>query len=137
MNPANDGPRTVLYVEDNAVNLELVSDILSLRPRIRLLSASNGTMGLELAQVYQPDLILLDIHLPDMSGFEVLKRLRSSDDTRPIPVIALTAQAMPQDVHRGLEMGFEQYITKPISVKSFLAIVDEILGLTRKRSLSP
>ncbi len=112
---------TVLYVEDNPANLELVAAILADRPDMTLLTAPQARLGLELAQVHQPDLIIMDIHLPEIDGFEALKLLRTcevaGDD---VPVVALSADAMPADVERGLAAGFERYITKPIKVQEFL-----------------
>ena len=124
---------TVLHIEDNPANQALVARILSRRPHIKLVSAPNGEKGLELARTRDPDLIVLDINLPGMSGFEVLEKLKSFNDTRHVPVIALTANAMPQDVKKGLEAGFLQYLTKPIDVKEFLRSVD--LFVTEPTSL--
>jgi len=126
---ATDRESTVLYVEDNPVNLELVEEILEQRPCVKMEGASMAAKGLQLARTINPDLIILDIHLPDMNGFEVLKALRSDPQTRHIPVVALTAHAMPRDIERGLELGFTQYITKPISVPRFLGVIDSLLGV--------
>jgi CheY-like chemotaxis protein len=115
---------TVLHVEDNPANQALVSRILSRRPHVKLISAPDGEKGLELARTRDPDLIVLDINLPGMSGLDVLAKLKSFIDTRHIPVIALSANAMPHEVKAGLEAGFLQYLTKPIDVKEFLRSVD-------------
>jgi CheY-like chemotaxis protein len=115
---------TVLHIEDNPANQALVARILTRRPHVKLVSAMDGEKGLELARTKDPDLIVLDINLPGMSGLEVLAKLKTLVDTRHIPVIALTANAMPQEVKAGLEAGFLQYLTKPIDVKEFLRSVD-------------
>ncbi len=119
--------RTLLYVEDNPDNLKLVSRILARRPQIELLAAGDAATGLALARLRAPDLILMDIDLPGIDGYEALRRLQGSAETRAIPVLAVSANAMPLDVARGLEAGFLHYITKPIDVFGFLEILDEVL----------
>ncbi|MBD3669661.1 MAG: response regulator [Gammaproteobacteria bacterium] len=104
---------TVLYVEDNTANLKLVENILKHQTGFHILTAINGMEGLDLARQEKPDVILLDIHLPMMDGYEVLEKLKSDASTRDIPVIALTADAMPGDISKGIEAGFYQYLTKP------------------------
>src|SRR4029077_8170756 len=111
--------RTLLYVEDNPANLKLVEQLIARRPDMRLLSATNGILGIELAHRYQPEVILMDINLPGMSGLEALKILREDSATAHIPVIAISANAMPRDVEKGLQAGFFWYLTKPIKVKEF------------------
>ena len=111
---------TMLYIEDSPANLKLVKHIIDRRSDIYLLSALNGTSGIEIARGFQPDVILTGINLPDIDGFEVLKILRSDPATAHIPVIAISANAMPLDVERGLNEGFFRYITKPIKVDEFL-----------------
>ena len=123
----DDGGWTVLYVEDNADNLDLVSRILSRRPGVRLLSAPRAQLGLELARAHRPDLILMDISLPGMDGFEALRRLRGFDETRDIPVVALSSNAMPNDVQRGIDAGFTRYLTKPLNVLEFFEVFDEVI----------
>lgn len=118
--------RTVLYIEDNPSNIKLVNQILGRRKHIRLLTAHNGELGIELAISRRPDLILLDINLPGINGYEVLEKLKSIDQTRHIPVIAVTANAMPKDVQRGIQAGFADYLAKPLNVARFLKIIDEI-----------
>ena len=93
----------MLYIEDNLSNLRLVEEILEHWPGITLLSAMQGTIGLDLAREHQPDLILLDLHLPDLSGDEVLRRLKSDPRTRSIPVVMLSADAQPRQVKRLLD----------------------------------
>ena len=112
-------PRTLLYVEDNPANLLLVEDLIARRPEIRLLSARNGNQGIEMARASQPDVILMDINLPGISGMEALKILREDPATAHIPVVALSANAIPRDIERGLEAGFFRYLTKPIKVNEF------------------
>jgi len=120
--------RTVLYVEDNLSNLKLIERILARRPGIRLLSAMQGRLCLDLTREHHPDLILLDLHLPDIEGAEVLRRLRESPETREIPVVVVSADATPRQIDRLRADGARDYLTKPFDVKKFLALVDEILG---------
>lgn len=119
--------RTFLYIEDDRANFELVRQILTRRPEINLIPAMDGRTGLELALKHSPNLILLDINLPDMNGKTVLKKLRKNQLTSNIPVIALSADAMESDIQEALSSGFCSYITKPIQVIPFLAKIDEFL----------
>jgi CheY-like chemotaxis protein len=112
--------QTLLYVEDNPANLKLVEQIIVRHPEMRLLTAVNGKSGIEIAHESRPDVILMDINLPGINGFEALKILRSDPATAHIPVIAISANAMPRDIERGLEAGFYCYITKPIMVTEFM-----------------
>lgn len=118
---------TILYIEDNAANIRLVERILEERPDIRLLSAPSAMVGIELAQEHQPDLILLDLNLPGMNGFEAYERLKKDERTESIPVVAVTARAMPEDVRQGEQIGFVRYLTKPIGVRAFLELLRELL----------
>jgi CheY-like chemotaxis protein len=118
---------TVLYIEDNLPNLQLVEQILMRRSDINLHSAMQGSIGLELALQHQPDLILLDLHLPDMHGEEVLSRLRQDDALRNTPVIVISADATPRQIARLKEAGVVDYLTKPLNVRRFLQLLDEIL----------
>jgi CheY-like chemotaxis protein len=111
---------TLLYVEDNPANLKLVEQLIARRPDLCLLTAVTGHLGIELARTSQPEMILMDINLPDISGIEVLKILREDPATAHIPVVALSANAMPRDIDRGLEAGFFRYLTKPIKVNEFM-----------------
>ena len=120
--------KTVLYVEDNPANLKLVSQIIKQRGHLTLLSAQEPKLGIELATTHKPDLILLDINLPGMDGFEILEVLQKQDETKDIPVLAITANAMPKDVERGKKAGFKEYITKPVNVVEFLGLLDHYLG---------
>ncbi len=118
---------TILYVEDNSANLELVKQILSEFAHIEILSTPDGKIGLDLAKAHIPDLILLDINLPGISGIEVVKFLKNFEETRNIPVIAISANAMESDIQRALGEGFDAYITKPIRVKDFLKRLEPYL----------
>jgi PAS domain S-box-containing protein len=113
------GLRTLLYVEDNPANLQLVQRLVGRRNDLRLLSAVDGNRGVELARSCLPDVILMDINLPGISGIEALKILRDDRKTAHIPVLALSANAMPRDIKRGLDAGFFRYLTKPIRVSEF------------------
>ena len=119
--------RTLLYVEDNPANLQLVEQIVARRPDIRLLSAKNGHLGIEIARAARPDVILMDINLPGMSGIKAMQILRADTATAHIPVVALSANALPRDIERGLEAGFFRYLTKPIKVTEFLDTLDVAL----------
>jgi PAS domain S-box-containing protein len=122
----------VLYVEDNAANLKLVEQIVQRHPGIELLMAPSGGLGLDLARSHSPDLLLLDIHLPDVDGYVVLERLRADPLTRKIPVVAVTAQAMPDDVKRVMAAGFDDYLTKPLDLQRVDALLEQLLR-TRAR----
>ncbi len=119
---------TVLYIEDNRSNLELVQRILARRPAVTLLEATQGQPGLEMAASRAPDLILLDLHLPDLPGEEILRRLREAPQTRAIPVVVISADAIPAQIERVLAAGAQAYLTKPLDVTQFLAILDQILA---------
>jgi signal transduction histidine kinase/ActR/RegA family two-component response regulator len=116
--------RTLLYVEDNPANLMLVEDLIARRPDIRLLSALDGHSGIKIARAHRPDIILMDINLPGISGIGALKILAEDPATAHIPVIALSANAIPRDIAKGLEAGFFRYLTKPIKVKEFMETLD-------------
>jgi len=117
-------PRTILYIEDNLSNLRLVERILARRPEVILISAMQGSLGLELAGQHLPDLILLDLHLPDIQGDEVMRRLRADPRTERIPIVMISADATPEQVERLRRSGANDYLTKPIDVRRFLALVD-------------
>jgi CheY-like chemotaxis protein len=126
------GPlRTLLYVEDNPANLKLVEQLIARRPTLRLLSALDGNMGIQLARANQPEVILMDINLPGISGLEALKILLEDPATAHIPVIALSANAMARDIEKGLEAGFFSYLTKPIKVQAFMEALDRALEHAR------
>jgi PAS domain S-box-containing protein len=124
--------RTLLYVEDNPANLKLVEQLIARRPDMRLLSAMNGNLGIDLARRDQPEVILMDINLPGMSGIEALKILHEDPATAHIPVIAISANAMPRDVEKGLQAGFFRYLTKPIKVKKFMDVLNVALEFAGK-----
>jgi signal transduction histidine kinase/ActR/RegA family two-component response regulator len=127
--------RTLLYVEDNPANLMLVERLIARRPDMQLLSAITGTLGVELARVHQPQVILMDINLPGISGIKALKQLREDTATAHIPVIALSANAMPHDVAKGVEVGFFGYLTKPIKIQDFTDILNAALEFAEKRQI--
>ncbi|MDP3822751.1 MAG: PAS domain S-box protein [Burkholderiales bacterium] len=125
-----DAPlRTLLCVEDNPANLMLVEKLLERRPDIRLLSARDGQEGIEMARAAQPDVILMDINLPGINGVQAMRILADDTATAHIPVIALSANAMPRDIEKGMEAGFFRYLTKPIKVAQFMDTLDEALAL--------
>jgi signal transduction histidine kinase len=125
--PAGDF-QTVLYIEDNAVNQILMEGMLSHRPGVRLLTAGLPETGLSMALQARPALVLLDIQLPGMDGYEVLRRLRADARTSHIPAIAVSANAMPADLQQAHEAGFADYITKPLDMGVLLAAVSRVLG---------
>ncbi|MEK9627698.1 MAG: GAF domain-containing protein [Nitrospinota bacterium] len=120
--------KKVLYIEDIPANVDLVRQILGFRPEIELISSSNAIDGIKIARSQLPDLILMDIHLPEMDGLTAFKELKKVDETENIPVIALTADAMTIDIQRAIDMGFHSYITKPIDVKMFIETLDSVLA---------
>ncbi len=119
--------RTLLYVEDNPANLKLIEQLIARRRDIRLLSARDGNTGIQIARSDQPDVILMDINLPGISGIEALKILREDPMTAHIPVVALSANAMPRDIEKGLQAGFYRYLTKPIKVNQFMETLEATL----------
>ena len=125
--------RTLLYVEDNRANMQLVEQLIARRPGMRLLSAGDGTRGIALARTHQPEVILMDINLPGISGIQALKILREDPATAHIPVLAISANAMPHDIKKGLEAGFFRYLTKPIKVNEFMEALDMALEFSEKR----
>jgi len=120
---------TLLYVEDNLANMELVAQLIARRADMRLLRAEDGVRGIALARTHLPDVILMDINLPGISGLQALALLRDDPLTRHIPVLALSANAMPRDIERGMGAGFYRYLTKPIKIAEFMQALDESLEL--------
>jgi CheY-like chemotaxis protein len=120
----------VLYVEDNPVNVLLVRELLALRPGLKLEVAVDGESGVAMARTLQPDLVLVDMQLPDFDGHEVLRRLRADPATAALPCVALSANAMPDDIQRALQAGFVDYWTKPLDLKAFMAALDERFALS-------
>ncbi len=119
---------TVLCVEDNLANLTLIEKLVARRPDIRLLSARDGRSGIDIALTSQPDVVLMDINLPGINGIQALHILSDNPATAHIPVIALSANAMPRDIEKGLQAGFYRYLTKPIRVAELMETLDEALG---------
>ena len=126
--------RTLLCVEDNPANLKLVEELIARRPDLRLLTAVNGTLGIELARASHPEMILMDVNLPDISGIEAMKILREDPVTAHIPIVALSANAMPRDIRKGLEAGFFRYLTKPIKVNEFMDTLRMALEFAEQRA---
>src|SRR5580658_4372101 len=124
--------RTLLYVEDNPANLKLIEQLIARRPDMRLLTARDGDLGIQLARANQPEVILMDINLPGISGIEALRILRADPATAQIPIVALSANAMPRDIEKGLQAGFFRYLTKPIKVDEFMQTLDEVLEFARE-----
>jgi PAS domain S-box-containing protein len=124
--------RTLLYVEDNAANLKLVEQLIARRSDLRLLSAQDGSLGVALARASLPEMILMDINLPGISGIEALKILREDGTTAHIPVVALSANAVPRDIEKGLQAGFFRYLTKPLRVDEFMQTLDMALAFAEK-----
>jgi signal transduction histidine kinase/ActR/RegA family two-component response regulator len=129
--PNDAALRTLLYVEDNSANLKLVEQLIARRPNTRLLLAKEATSGIEQARIHQPDVILMDINLPGISGISALRILGDDPLTRHIPVVAISANAMPHDIQAGLQAGFYRYLTKPIKVTEFMETVDRALEFAR------
>jgi len=127
---------TVLCIEDNASNLELVEQVLNRLPHVTLIPAMRPQLGLDLAEEHHPDLVLLDLHLPDMPGQEVLRRLRANPSTADVPVVILSADARPSQIERMLDQGARAFLTKPLDVKELLTLLDTMVA-ERARSGSP
>ncbi len=123
----------LLYVEDNPANLMLVEDIIARRSDIRLFSANNAIHGIKLAREELPDVILMDINLPGFSGFDAFEMLSDDPLTSHIPVVALSANAMPRDIEKGLDAGFFRYLTKPIKVKEFMETMDLAMNFAKTK----
>jgi len=128
--------RTLLYVEDNPANLKLVEQLIARRPDFRLLTAVNGKLGIELARASRPEVILMDINLPGISGTDAMRILRDDPATAHIPVLALSANAIPRDIEAGLEAGFFRYLTKPSGSTRFMEALDVALEHAEKRGES-
>jgi len=126
--PTKHQQGTVLYIEDNSSNLRLIERIFAHRPGVRLLSAMQGLLGLELAELHTPDWILLDLHLPDVSGEEVLRRLRANPRTAHIPVTILSADATPGQVNRLIDAGARDYLTKPLDVRKLIHLLEATIS---------
>ena len=120
----------VLYVEDNPANMRLVEQLLKTFPGIVLIGAETAEEGLDVASQQNPDLILMDINLPGMNGYEALVELQKMDATKAIPVVAISANALASDLEKGREAGFADYITKPINLQSFFATIKKHLDIS-------
>jgi CheY-like chemotaxis protein len=120
--------RTLLYIEDNPSNVKLVEAILARRSDLELMVAANGRLGLELAAAHRPEVILLDVHLPELGGVEVLRRLREDPSTRDTPVLVVSADASAGQLERLREAGADAYLTKPLDVREFLETVEEAMA---------
>ncbi|CAN5850977.1 hypothetical protein BH11PSE12_BH11PSE12_28640 [soil metagenome] len=127
--------RTLLYVEDNPANLALMEQLVARRRDLKLLTAIDGYLGMQMAKTCRPDVILMDINLPGLSGFGVLRMLQSDSDTKNIPVIALSGNAIPYDIEKGLDAGFFRYLTKPINVVEFMDTLDVTLRYAQEHQL--
>jgi len=119
---------TILYIEDNLYNVQLVERLLLQRPDIQLLTSVQGSPGVDIAQLRHPDLILLDVHLPDINGFDVLQRLRADRGTATIPIVVLSADATPGQVRKFCDAGANEYLTKPLDLKLLLGLIDNYLN---------
>jgi PAS domain S-box-containing protein len=126
--------RTLLYVEDNPANRMLVEDLIARRPDLRTLTAEDGPRGIEIARASLPDVILMDINLPGISGIQAMRILADDPATAHIPVVALSANAMPRDIEKGLKAGFFRYLTKPIKVDEFFHTLEVALDFAALRS---
>jgi CheY-like chemotaxis protein len=133
--PPNPAQRTLLYVEDNPANLSLVEQLVERRSDLKLLTAIDAHLGIALARAYQPDVILMDINLPGLSGFGALRILLNDPLTAHIPVLALSANAIPRDIEKGLNAGFFRYLTKPIQLAEFMDALDVALRFAADNGL--
>jgi hypothetical protein len=133
--PRSGSHSTILYVEDNPANLKLVEMLLARYSGVHFITAASGETGLISARENHPDLIIVDINLPGFDGFELLRRLKSNVETKATPIIALSANAMPQDIKRGLDAGFDTYIAKPIDVPAFSQAIEQFLPACGKPGL--
>jgi CheY-like chemotaxis protein len=125
-------PYSVLYVEDNPANLHLVEQIVARRADVHFFSATDAGSGIALARSHQPDVILMDINLPGISGMDAMQILRADPRTAHIPILALSANALPRDIEHALAAGFVDYITKPIRVNTLMRSLDAALLLSQQ-----
>ena len=127
---------TLLYVEDNPANLELVEQLIARRGDLRLLTASDGNLGIEFARAYLPEVILMDINLPGISGIDAMEILSTDIATAHIPVIAVSANAIPRDIEKGLQAGFFRYLTKPLKVVEFMETLDLAMQFAKDEAVA-
>jgi PAS domain S-box-containing protein len=130
--PQNAALHTLLYVEDNPANLDLVEQLVARRPDLRLLTAADGDQGIRMARIHLPEVILMDIHLPGISGIDAMKVLRADAATAHIPIIAISADALPHNIKQAFVTGFFDYLTKPIKVVEFMKTLDAALKLATR-----
>jgi len=135
--PVDTPQKIILYIEDNPANMKLVENLIDRRTDIKLLKAVDGSLGIALAKSSLPDVILMDINLPDISGIDALKALREDVSTAHIPVVAISANAMSRDIEVGRQLGFFRYLTKPIVVEEFMTTLDLALDWNQKNTGSP
>ncbi|HEX6361320.1 MAG TPA: hybrid sensor histidine kinase/response regulator, partial [Albitalea sp.] len=126
--PARAARGQLLYIEDNPINVMLVEELVSSRSGLGIVSEPNGELGVARARALRPDIVLVDMQLPDFDGFEVLRRLKAMPETSHIPCLAVSANAMPEDIRRALEAGFLEYWTKPIDFTAFLQSIETLLA---------
>jgi CheY-like chemotaxis protein len=137
MRPIDAPQKILLYIEDNPANMKLVERLIERRTDIKLLKAVDGSLGIAMARSSVPDVILMDINLPGISGIEALKALREDVTTAHIPVVAISANAMTRDIEVGRQLGFFSYLTKPIVVEEFMTTLDLALEQTPRNIGSP
>src|SRR5215472_8676099 len=125
--PQRSGPKRILIVDDNELNMKLLNDVLE-ADGYEIIKTDSGLAVIELARQHRPDLILMDIQLPDISGLDAVRQLKQDAQTKAIPVIAVTAFAMAGDERRALDSGCDGYIAKPIMLREFLMTVESFLG---------
>ncbi len=125
--PAQYRRRVVHYVEDNETNVEVMRGILAQRPQVQMDVSITGLDGLAAIRICRPDVILLDMHLPDISGMELLRHLKADLSTSTIPVVIVSADALASQIDEAMEAGAQRYLTKPVNVAELLAVVDELL----------
>ena len=133
----NAGSNLVLHIEDNLANVKLVERILAKHGEFNVIPAMSGSLGLELARQHRPMLVLLDLHLPDIGGEEVLRRLRSDAATAAIPVVVLSADSSPEQARRLRAMGASAYLTKPVDVRELLRVLNDAFAAQPPLALSP
>jgi CheY-like chemotaxis protein len=126
--PGTSTPQVIVYVEDNPRNIAFMEDMVGELPNVQLLTAGSAEVGIELIRARRPSVVLMDIHLPGMDGFEAMQRLRASPETRDIPVIALSAAGRMQEARRIASSGFHSYFDKPVNVDALLKALEALLA---------
>ena len=117
----------ILYIEDSQSNIKLIRRALAKKPHIKLITAEHPEFGIQVARQEKPDLLLLDINLPEMDGYQVLEIVRQTAELQELPIFAITANAMPEDIERGTQAGFNEYLTKPLNIKYLHELLDQYL----------